>query len=998
MKIFILHIARKLIAVSFLVIILSVMTYGQMQKFSEQNSNLTYRSSFLLATPNNKLIYFWYSRTFLYQSTSSDNGLNWFNDTELADSLADVDSLRDISCYVTLTGRILLTYKNVFYFLQYSDDNGNSWSSPTRLVTGTSVINARNTIAVNLSQSATGKIFLVYSKLLSGQQVQNVSYIASTDNGLTWSAQSAVLTGPAYGSVVPLGGSTLMLLYQNMGIFNSLSTDDGITWQNPVPVVSDSNISAPKAINDNSGKIWLFYVNKIATPFNNITQTDILYITSTNDGNDWSAVSHFTKFKGMDNYFSICKCADNPLVAFASNRFNGNDAQYNLWFGKAGITDDINTPPYVYQYNASNYNPPPKTSVKITLNIDDNYPISSVQMNRYLNGNAIAPVIMHDDGLLGDSIANDKVYSYLEPGLNMYDELYITFTLNNQVGQSITYLGPIISVPFDNNANTQLIDVNNFTLPINNAGVLADLVIDGAVAGGKLNNNIILFSGGFFLSGLTNGNMWANGIITASHIQDYLPGNVGSGYDDTKNIIYVLRSSDPEFGQSWQNWKTAVSMGADFFDGDHNGIYNPVDNNSNGKWDPDEDRPAAIGDITAWCVYNDAIPARSRMYSDVQPQGIEIQQTVSAKNTQGDLANVVFVRYRIINRGTNADVLDSVYFGAAADPDIGDNGAADLDGCDTLLNAGYTYHIASSTKFGSTNPALVIAGLQGPLSYIPGKTFIDNNSNGIYDDGIDTPLDTAYNLKGLAGINKYPGAKNLPVSSVFQYYNGIDPQNKFQARDYTLGLDNTGNKINPCTFTRGNVLGGVNCSNVNPLFMFSGDPLTQFGWINNTPEDQRLITNYGPFELKKNQPVDIVLAYVVGRGTSGLNSITVAKGISNSAKNYYKSNYDWGTTSVSDKNNILKSFSMDQNYPNPFNPNTKIKYNLPVDSHIKLTIYNTIGQVVKVLANDIQKSGSHEVNFNATSLSSGVYFYTLQSTSIDGRQNYSSTKKMILLK
>jgi len=523
------------------------------------------------------------------------------------------------------------------------------------------------------------------------------------------------------------------------------------------------------------------------------------------------------------------------------------------------------------------------------------------------SGHDVFPGSMHDDGLQEDSIAYDKIYSGMVPGLSVSDFLQISFTINNQAGKSVTFSGPYLYIPIDNAFNAQLIDINNFNLPINNMGVLADVLISPAtLAGGMLQNKIVLYSGGFFMSGLTNGTIWANGVATSSRVQDYLPGMVGASSTDTKNVIYVVKSSDQDFGQSWQNWKLATNQGADFYDGDHDGVYNPVDKNGNGKWDPDEDRPANLGDFTAWCVYNDGVPAPLRLFTDVSPQGIEIQQTAFAKSDQGDLGNVIFVKYRLFNRGTVADVLNSVYFSAFADPDIGDNGALDLAGCDTLLNAGYTYHPTSeSGKWGSTPPAFIITGMQGPISYISGVTYVDNNSNGIYDESIDTPLDTAFNRNGPAGIKKYPGAKNLGLSSFHQYYNGIDPANRFQLRDYTLGLDNTGTQINPCTWSRGVVFGGVNCANVNPLFMYSGDPINYIGWINNTAEDQRIICNYGPFDLKRNQPVDIVLAYVVGQGNNGLNSVSVAKGITNSALNYYNTNYSWGATSVSDKNNTL---------------------------------------------------------------------------------------------
>lgn len=103
-------------------------------------------------------------------------------------------------------------------------------------------------------------------------------------------------------------------------------------------------------------------------------------------------------------------------------------------------------------------------------------------------------------------------------------------------------------------------------------------------------------------------------------------------------------------------------------------------------------------------------------------------------------------------------------------------------------------------------------------------------------------------------------------------------------------------------------------------------------------------------------------------------------------------------TSVQDKNVSLLQYALFQNYPNPFNPNTSIKYSLPFESNIKLTVYNTIGQVVQELVSEVQQSGIHELNFPSSSLSSGVYFYTIQANSIDGKQNYSNTKKMIFLK
>ena len=92
-------------------------------------------------------------------------------------------------------------------------------------------------------------------------------------------------------------------------------------------------------------------------------------------------------------------------------------------------------------------------------------------------------------------------------------------------------------------------------------------------------------------------------------------------------------------------------------------------------------------------------------------------------------------------------------------------------------------------------------------------------------------------------------------------------------------------------------------------------------------------------------------------------------------------------------------FVLEQNYPNPFNPITKIKYTIPnvtlsevEGSRVQLKVYDVLGNEVTVLVNENKPSGNYEVDFNASGLSSGVYFYKLTSG------NFSQSKKMILLR
>jgi hypothetical protein len=86
------------------------------------------------------------------------------------------------------------------------------------------------------------------------------------------------------------------------------------------------------------------------------------------------------------------------------------------------------------------------------------------------------------------------------------------------------------------------------------------------------------------------------------------------------------------------------------------------------------------------------------------------------------------------------------------------------------------------------------------------------------------------------------------------------------------------------------------------------------------------------------------------------------------------------------------TFSLSQNYPNPFNPATLIKFSIPSEGLVNLSIYNVLGERVSTLINEVRKSGIYEYNFSANGLSSGLYFYRLEAG------NNISIKKMLLLK
>ncbi len=98
-------------------------------------------------------------------------------------------------------------------------------------------------------------------------------------------------------------------------------------------------------------------------------------------------------------------------------------------------------------------------------------------------------------------------------------------------------------------------------------------------------------------------------------------------------------------------------------------------------------------------------------------------------------------------------------------------------------------------------------------------------------------------------------------------------------------------------------------------------------------------------------------------------------------------------TGINDNDSqIPKSFEVFQNYPNPFNPSTIIKYNLPTEGNVTLTIYDILGSEIEKLVNEVQHAGSHAVVFDASKLASGVYIYRLE------YKDHLISKKMLLMK
>jgi hypothetical protein len=164
-------------------------------------------------------------------------------------------------------------------------------------------------------------------------------------------------------------------------------------------------------------------------------------------------------------------------------------------------------------------------------------------------------------------------------------------------------------------------------------------------------------------------------------------------------------------------------------------------------------------------------------------------------------------------------------------------------------------------------------------------------------------------------------------------------------------------------------------------------------------------TNNRGFEVQRSAGGEFeTIAFVEGYGTTTETQVyTYAdRSVEVGSYNYRLKQIDFdGTVDYSDIVEVdvpaPAEFALDQNYPNPFNPSTKIAFRLAVDSKVSLKVFDILGQEVASLVNTNLVAGAHNIDFNASSLNSGVYMYRIEATGIDGT-NFVDVKKMILTK
>ncbi|CAN0367932.1 unnamed protein product, partial [Laminaria digitata] len=467
-----------------------------------------------------------------------------------------------------------------------------------------------------------------------------------------------------------------------------------------------------------------------------------------------------------------------------------------------------------------------------------------------------------------------------------------------------------------------------------------------------------IFTAGIWIVGLVDGEL--KGSASRYGAWEFWAGpldNAGNPPDDCSSFdkIWEIRREDIQsfidsgnISDNLRNWPW--QLGAPVVDGDGN-IHNY---NLQGG-----DLPELFGDQRLWWIMNDR--GNTHESTNGEPIGLEIQASAHAFDHQGISGNQTFYDYKIINK--NTDDLTEAYFAFFNDASIG-SFSDDYIGSDSLLHLGYAYNADNDDKggYGEAPPAVGVTFLKTAIAPIDG---LDNDRDGTIDE-----REEMIGATGSVFFRGSPGVTGDP-QSLPDHYNIMQSQWK-DGKPITLGGH------------------GRNFSSDPSPFMFPGDPVSGEGWTELTPDpfngtlppidsgDRRTLTSTGPFSVASRDTLNIRLAIVWSRGNDHLDSVTELKKDVTTLQFAPEAYYQPSQISPQQPAPHVFDLRFNANFPNPFTESTTFRYSLPQTMQVRLAVYDILGREVEVLVEQQQEAGIYTVNFEASTLPSGIYLARIE--------------------
>lgn len=478
--------------------------------------------------------------------------------------------------------------------------------------------------------------------------------------------------------------------------------------------------------------------------------------------------------------------------------------------------------------------------------------------------------------------------------------------------------------------------------------------------------NHAIFSTGINLAAYVNGQFR---MAAGSYHGEYGPGYVDNGQLVTNSTfkIYSIKAGDTSHNNpDYANWGLMVPYGAPFIDVNLNGLY------ETGIDRPGIKDAAQVLFVCLTDAWTSQHSSGEGFGGGTAPLFAQVAFTAWCYYSPG-LENAQFVKCDIINKSGSS--WDSLYFSIFCDADLGD-ATDDYIGCDTVEDVGYCYNGDNEdSDYGIAPPAVGITFLRG---------MIDRTVSPVKQLGM-----TSFVQCVNAGSSP-PPCESEPIGQPLGAYNLM----KGYKKDMSPWINPVANSLTK--------------------FIYSGNPESSEGWTErkgsiqncggisgtvlgiNPTGDRRFIMSSGAGKLKMqpNEKQTIVFVQHAVKGSTNLNSATkvvrAAKTIRQLFEMFIANTIGVGITNISSE--IPEGFKLNQNYPNPFNPSTKINFQIPTSGFVNLKIYDMTGREITNLVNEQLQEGTYEADFNASHLSSGVYYYKLTSG------NFSEVKKMMLVK
>lgn len=388
-------------------------------------------------------------------------------------------------------------------------------------------------------------------------------------------------------------------------------------------------------------------------------------------------------------------------------------------------------------------------------------------------------------------------------------------------------------------------DGNGFYWPGGEDATLSAVFQDGLIFAGKVGREIRM-NGNTHRQGLQAGKILDTGEPDDPSLDKYRVYRIKKGWENL-----APGDARDQFEKDYNEWPMAD--GAPYEDVDGNGAYTE-----------NVDVPAYIGDEVLFYLANDMDPARSTQTYGTLPMGLEFQTTIFAFSRTGDLGDILFKKYTIINKGNNT--IRDMILGYWSDTDLG-NASDDYTGCDTTLSLGYTYNGDENDEdaYGSPPPAMGYDFFQGPI--IPST------------DPMVAQLGLPDSAKFLGKWRK--NVSNLPMTA-FAFY--INPDQVY--RDPSQGVAQ--GSIEFYNYLQGLVWDGNPFIDPNTgqesKFVLTGDPVAGTGWYEGdgwpggpAPNDRRHLMASGPFTMAPGDTQEIVVGMLIALGTDSKNSVTELK-------------------------------------------------------------------------------------------------------------------------